>query len=68
MAQDYSSLIATSILYKSVFSIAGLQITKRQNRLALNTIGIIMYLQSWGLLLNEDNDDEVDDIEDIYKD
>jgi hypothetical protein len=54
---------------KSVFSIAGLQITKRRNRLALKTIGLLMYLKSWGLL-NEDSDNECSDSdgEDIQKD
>jgi hypothetical protein len=68
MARDYGSLMATSVPCESVFSIAGLQITKRRNRLAPKTMGMIMCLRSWGLLPDEDDDDEVDDIEDIRKD
>jgi hypothetical protein len=55
-----------------VFSIAGLQITKRRNRLAPKTMGVILCLRSWGLLPdgadddNENGEDEVD--EDIRKD
>jgi hypothetical protein len=70
MARDYSLLMATSVPCESVFSIAGLHITKRRNRLAPKTMGMILCLRSWGLLPDEDDDDdeEVDDVEDIRKD
>jgi hypothetical protein len=69
MARDYSTILSTSVPSKSVFSIAGLQITKRRNRLALKTIRLLMCLKSWGLL-NEDSDHECSDSdgEDIRKD
>ena len=51
------------MLSELVFSIAGLQITKRCNRLASKTISVIMCLQSWGLIRDglDDGDDESDD-------
>jgi hypothetical protein len=51
-----------------VFSIAGLQITKRRNRLEPKTIRVIMCLRSWSLIeeAKEDGDDESDD-EDVRK-
>jgi hypothetical protein len=58
------------VLSEAVFSIAGLQITKRRNRLALKTIRVIMCLQSWGLIedgLNDRYDNESDD-DDVCKD
>jgi hypothetical protein len=69
IARDYSTILSTSVPFKSVFSIAGLQITKRRNRLAPKTIGVIMCLRSWGLV-NEGSDDEGGDSddEDIRKD
>jgi len=69
MACDYSTILASSVLSKSVFSIAGLQITKRCNRLAPKTIGVIMCLRSWGLILDglDNRDDESDD-DDVRKD
>jgi hypothetical protein len=68
MARDYGSFMATSVPSESVFSIAGLQITKRRNRLAPKKMGMILCLRSWGLLPDEDDDEEVDDVEDIRKD
>jgi hypothetical protein len=67
MARDYSTILLTSMLSEAVFSIAGLQITKRRNRLAPKTIGVIMCLRSWGLIEdspddgynNKSNDDDV---------
>jgi hypothetical protein len=69
MAQDYSTIFSTSVPSELVFSIAGLQITKRRNRLAPKTMGIIICLRSWGLV-NEGSDDEGGDSddEDIRKD
>jgi hypothetical protein len=69
MARDYGTILSTSVPSESVFSIAGLQITKRRNRLAPKTIGVIMCLRSWGLINEEgdDNDEESDD-DDIHKD
>jgi hypothetical protein len=56
------------VLSKSVFSIASLQITKRQNRLAPKTMGVIMCLLSWGLISEEDGDEDIgSDDEDIRK-
>ena len=68
MAQDYGTILSTSVPLESVFSIAGLQITKRRNRLAPKTIGVIMCLKSWGLISEEGDDDEESDDEDIRKD
>jgi hypothetical protein len=57
MACDYSTILALSVLSESVFSIAGLQITKRRNRLAPKTIEVILCLRSWGLIEDsKDND------------
>jgi hypothetical protein len=63
MARDYGTILSTSVLSELVFSIAGLQITKRRNRLAPKTMGVIMCLRSWGLINEEgdDNDEESDD-------
>jgi hypothetical protein len=58
MAHDYGTILSTSVPSESVFSIAGLQITKRQNRLAPKTIGVIMCLRSWGLISESIDDDE----------
>jgi hypothetical protein len=69
MAQDYGTILSTSVPSESVFSIAGLQVTKRRNRLAPKTIGVIMCLRSWGLISEEGEDDDKDsDNEDIRKD
>jgi hypothetical protein len=68
MAQDYGTILSTSVPSESVFSIAGLQITKRRNRLAPKTMGVIMCLRSWGLISEEgEDDDEESDDEDIRK-
>jgi hypothetical protein len=69
MARDYRTILSTNVPSESVFSIAGIQITKRRNRLAPKTMGIIMCLRSWGLISEEeDDDDEESDDEDIHKD
>jgi hypothetical protein len=71
MAQDYGTILSTSVPSESVFSIAGLQITKRQNRLAPKTMGVIMCLKSWGLISEDgdgDDENEESDKEDICKD
>jgi hypothetical protein len=68
MARDYGTILSTSVPSESVFSIAGLQITKRRNRLAPKTMGVIMCLRSWGLISEEgEDDDEESDDEDIRK-
>jgi hypothetical protein len=61
--------MASSVPSESVFSIAGLQITKRRNRLAPKTMGIIMCLRSWGLIQDspDDGDDDSGD-DDVRKD
>jgi len=46
IARDYGTILSTSVPSESVFSIAGLQITKRRNRLAPKTMGVIMCLRS----------------------
>ena len=53
MARDYRAIIATSAPSKSVFSIAGLIITKRRSRLLPQTMNRIMYLKSWSVLDDE---------------
>jgi hypothetical protein len=69
MAQDYSTILSTSVPSELVFSITGLQVTKRRNRLAPKTMGVIMCLRSWGLISEEGEDDDEDsDDEDIRKD
>jgi hAT family C-terminal dimerisation region len=68
MARDYGTILSTSVPSESVFSIARLQITKRRNRLAPKTMGVIMCLRSWGLISEEGDDDEESDDEDIRKD
>jgi len=63
MACDYETIVVSSVLFESVFSIAGLQITKRRNRLAPKTMGVIMCLRSWGFIQDspDDGDDDSDD-------
>jgi hypothetical protein len=71
MARDYSTILASSVPSESVFSIAGLQITKRRNRLAPKTMGVIMCLRSWGLIEEGKDDDdggEDTDDDDVRKD
>jgi hAT family C-terminal dimerisation region len=69
MAKDYGTILSTSVPSESVFSIAGLQITARRNRLAPKTMGVIMCLRSWGLISENDDDEDRDsDEEDIRKD
>ena len=69
MARDFGSISATSVPSESVFSVAGLQITARRNRLAPKTMGIIMCLRSWGLIeeANEESDDDSEDDGDVQK-
>lgn len=50
MARDYSTIMATSVPSESVFSIAGLIITRLRNKLSPDTMEKIMCLKSWGLL------------------
>jgi len=50
MARDFGIILATSIPSESVFSIAGLIITKRRGRISPATMEVIMCLKSWGLL------------------
>jgi hypothetical protein len=70
MARDYGTIMASSVPSDSVFSIAGLQITKRRNRLAPKTIGVIMCLRSWGLMEEspDDGDNDESDDDDVRKD
>jgi hAT family C-terminal dimerisation region len=70
MARDYGTILASSVPSKAVFSIAGLQITKQCNRLAPKTMGVIMCLQSWGLIEDgkDDDFDEDTDDNDVRKD
>ena len=71
MARDYGTILASSVPSESVFSIAGLQITKRRNRLAPKTMGVIMCLRSWGLIEEGKDDDgggEDTDDDDVRKD
>ena len=56
MARDCGSSMATSVPSESVFSITGLQIVKRRNTLAPKTMGMILFLRSWGLLPDEGGD------------
>ena len=50
MARDYSSVMATSMPSESIFSHAGLVITKLCNRLVPKAISLMMSLKSWSLL------------------
>jgi hypothetical protein len=70
ISRDYSIILATSILSEAVFSIAGLQITKRRNKLVLKTVGMIMCLRSWGLIKDgpDDRDNDESDDDDVCKD
>jgi hypothetical protein len=71
MARDFGTILASSVPSKSVFSIARLQITKRRNRLAPKTMGVIMCLRSWGLIeegKDDDGDEDTDDDDDVRKD
>jgi hAT family C-terminal dimerisation region len=68
MARDYGTILSTSVPLESVFSIAGLQVTKRRDRLVPKTMGVIMCLQSWGLIHEDGDEDEESDDENIRKD
>jgi hypothetical protein len=68
IARDYGTILSTSVPLESVFSISGLQVTKRRNRLAPKTMEVIMCLQIWGLIHEDDDEDEESDDEDITKD
>jgi hypothetical protein len=68
MARDYGTIMASSVPSESVFSIAGLQITKRRNRLSPKTMGVILCLRSWGLLPDEADDDDEDGEDEVDED
>jgi hypothetical protein len=69
MARDYGTILASSVPSESVFSIARLQITKRRNRLAPKTMGVIICLRSWGLIKDgKDDDSDNTDDDDVRKD
>lgn len=69
MARVYGTIIASSVPSESVFGIAGLQITKCRNRLALKTMGVMMCLRSLVLIQGRPDygDDDSDD-NDVRKD
>ena len=68
MARDFGTILSTSVLSELVFSITGLQITKRRNRLVPKTMGVIMCLRSWGLIeegKDDDSDEDTDNDDDV---
>jgi hypothetical protein len=64
MVCEYGTILASSVPYESVFSTASLHTTKRRNRLAPKTIGVIMYLRSWDLIRDGKDDDTDEDTDD----
>ena len=60
MARDHLAIPATSTASERVFSQGGDIVTKKRNRLALETIRELLCLRSWGIVKEDINsDDEV---------
>jgi hypothetical protein len=60
MARDYLAIPATSAPSERVFSAAGNLITKKRTIISSENVRYVLCLRSWGLLIN---DDEYEDIQ-----
>jgi hypothetical protein len=58
IAADYLAIPATSAPLESVFSIGSDVVTKKRNKLTGDSVRMIMCLKDWGIITDEDIDDE----------
>lgn len=61
IAKDHLAIPAISALSECVFSISGDVITKKRNRLTGDTVRFIVRLNSWGIITEEDSEDDTID-------
>lgn len=54
----YSAIPATCVPAEQVFSSGSDLVTKRRNRLATDSIGMIMCLKNWGIIADEGEEDD----------
>jgi hypothetical protein len=63
IAKDFLAIPATSAPSECVFSIGSDVVTKKQNRLTRDSVRMIMCLKNWGIITDEDVDeDEEEDV------
>lgn len=60
IARDYLAIPATSAPSECVFSVGGDIVTKKRNRLVGDSVRMIVCLKNWGVIQDEDIDDEED--------
>jgi len=59
MARDYHAIPATSAPSERVFSMAGNLISKKRTRISSENVRYVLCLRSWGLLEDDDDEDEI---------
>ena len=59
IARDYLVIPAILAPSKRVFSIAGNLVLKKRTRVSSKNIRYVLYLRSWGLLEEVDNEEEI---------
>jgi hypothetical protein len=58
ITKDFLAIPATSAPSECVFSIGSHVVTKKQNRLTGDSVQMIMCLKDWGIITEEDIDEE----------
>ena len=60
IAKDYLAIPATLALLECVFSVSGDVVTKKRNRLTGDSVRMILCLKDWGIVNDEDIEDDED--------
>jgi hypothetical protein len=58
IAGDFLAIPATSAPLECVFSISSDVVTKKRNRLTGDSVRMIMCLKDWGIIINEDVEED----------
>ena len=59
MARDYYAIPITSAPSERVFSMAGNLISKKRARILSENVRYVLCLRSWGILQDDDDEDEI---------
>jgi hypothetical protein len=59
MARDFQAIPATSLPSERVFSYASNLITKKRTRITSENVRYVLYLRSWGLLSESDDEEDM---------